>query len=270
VLNAFCTPQEQPPTAEDIAFLVAMAEQAALAVDRAELVSAAETQARREERHRVAADLHDSVVQQVFAIKMRAEALRLGIERDGEMSPAILGEYAEALATSAQLALDDLRALIFELRPGGLSDQGLIGSVASWAESVGARAGIAVTFRSDLEFVALPPGMEDDLYRIVQEALHNVVKHAQASAVTVSITARGRRNGLLVIDIEDDGVGFHRPPQSAGSLDNQSLGMQSMRERAQRWGGSVVLRSRSGRGGQVRATVPLPEMIDSHRPGQRP
>jgi len=258
VLNAFCTPQEQPPTAEDIAFLVAMAEQAALAVDRAELVSAAEMQARREERHRVAADLHDSVVQQVFSIKMRAEALRLGIARDGEVSSEILGEYAEALATSARLALDDLRALIFELRPGSLAEKGLIGSVAAWVESVGARAGIAVTFRSELEFVALPSGMEDDLYRIVQEALHNVVKHAEATAVTVGIAVRGGGNGLLVVDIEDDGVGFRRPLQSAGSL-----GMLSMRERAQRWGGSVVLRSRSGAGGHLRVTIPLPEMPGS-------
>ena len=252
VLNAFCTPQEQPPTAEDIAFLVAMAEQAALAVDRAELVSAAEIEARREERHRVAADLHDSVVQQVFSIKMRAEALRLGIERDGAV--ATLGKHADALATSARAALDDLRALIFELRPGGLAENGLIGSVAAWVESLGTRTGIAATFRSDLEFVALPSGMEDDVYRIVQEALHNVVKHAQATAVVVEIAVRGAGNGLLVVDIEDDGVGFHRPLQSAGSL-----GMLSMRERAQRWGGSVVLRSRSGKGGHVRVTIPLPE-----------
>ena len=257
VLNAFCTPQEQPPTAEDIAFLVAMAEQAALAVDRAELVSAAEMQARREERHRVAAELHDSVVQQVFSIKMRAEALRLGIERDGEVSPESLSEHAEALATSARLALDDLRALIFELRPGGLAEKGLIGSVAAWVESVGARTGIAVTFHSDLEFVALPSGMEDDLYRIVQEALHNVVKHAEATAVMVSIAVGGPGNGLLVVDIEDDGVGFRRPLQPAGSL-----GMLSMRERAQRWGGSVVLRSRSGKGGHVRVRIPLPTRPD--------
>jgi signal transduction histidine kinase len=260
VLNAFCTPQDQPPTAEDIAFLVAMAEQAALAIDRAELVSAAEMQARRKERHRVAADLHDSVVQQVFSIKMRAEALRLGIERDGEVSPEILGKHAEALATSARLALDDLRALILELRPGSLADKGIIGSVAAWVESVGARAGIAVTFHSELEFVALPPGMEDDLYRIVQEALHNVVKHAEATAVTVRIAVRGGGNGLLVVDIEDDGVGFNRPLRAAGSL-----GMLSMRERAQRWGGSVVLRSSSDKGGHVRVTIPVPEM-PVHRP----
>ena len=251
VLNAFCTPREQPPTAEDIAFLVAMAEQAALAVDRAELVSAAEMQARREERHRVAADLHDSVVQQVFAIKMRADALRLGIARDGEVSPQILSEHAEALAASSRLALDDLRALILELRPGGLSEKGLIGSVASLVESVGTGSGIATTFRSDLEFVALPSGLEDDLYRIVEEALHNVVKHAQASAVLVEIAVHGD-NGLLVADISDDGVGFHRPLQSS-----ISLGMQSMRERAQRWGGSVVLRGRSGKGGHVRVTIPV-------------
>jgi signal transduction histidine kinase len=253
VLNAFCTPREQPPSAEDIAFLVAMAEHAALAVDRAELVSAAEMQARREERHRVAADLHDSVVQQVFSIKMRAEALRLGLERDREVSPETLSEHAEELATSSRLALDDLRALIYELRPGGLADNGLIGSVAAWVESVGARTGIAVTFRSELEFVALPSGLEDDVYRIVQEALHNVVKHADATAVTVQIGVLGSGNGLLVVDIEDNGVGFRRPLQSAGSL-----GMLSMRERAQRWGGSVVLRSRSGRGGHFRVTIPMP------------
>jgi signal transduction histidine kinase len=95
--------------------------------------------------------------------------------------------------------------------------------------------------------------MEDDLYHIVQEALHNVVKHAQANAVQVRISARGSGKGLLVVDIDDDGVGFHRPLHSGGSL-----GMQSMRERAQRGGGSVVLRSRSGRGGHVRVTIPLP------------
>jgi signal transduction histidine kinase len=265
VLNAFCTPQEQPPTAEDIAFLVAMAEQAALAVDRAELVNAAEMQARREERQRFAADLHDSVVQQVFSIKMRAEALRLGLERDGDVSPETLTEHAEALATSSRLALDDLRALITQMRPGGLADKGLIASVAAWVESVGARSGIGVAFRSDLEFLALPSGLEDDVYRIVQEALHNVVKHAEASAVTVRIALRGSGNGLLVVDIEDDGVGFRRPLQSVGSL-----GMLSMRERAQRWGGSVVLRSRSGRGGHLRATIPLPAMPATPvRPGER-
>jgi signal transduction histidine kinase len=255
VMNAFCTPREQPPAAEDIAFLVAMAEHAALAIDRAELVSAAEMQARREERHRVAADLHDSVVQQVFSIKMRAEALRLGVERNSEISAASLQEHAAELATSARLALDDLRALIYELRPGGLADKGLIASVAAWVESVSTRSGIAVMFRSDLEFVALPSGLEDDVYRIVQEALHNVVKHAEATEVTVEIGVLGAGNGLLVVDIEDNGVGFRRPLQTAGSL-----GMLSMRERAQRWGGSVVLRSRSGRGGHVRVTIPLPAM----------
>jgi signal transduction histidine kinase len=254
VMNAFCTPREQPPTAEDVAFLVAMADHAALAIDRAALVSAAETQARREERHRVAAELHDSVVQQVFSIKMRSEALLLGIARDGQVAPRLLGEHAEALASSARLALDDLRALIFQLRPGDLADKGLIASVGDWVESVGARTGIAVKFHSDLEFLALPAGLEDDVYRVVQEAVHNVVKHAEASAVTVRIALLGAGNGLLVVDIEDDGIGFRRPLQANGSL-----GMVSMRERAQRWGGSVVLRSRSGQGGHVRVTIPMPD-----------
>ncbi len=88
---------------------------------------------------------------------------------------------------------------------------------------------------SDLEFVALPSGIEDDVYRIVQEALHNVVKHAQATTAVVGIAVRGGGKDMLVIDIEDDGVGFRRPLRSAGALGIQSLGMQSMRDRAQRW-----------------------------------
>jgi signal transduction histidine kinase len=170
------------------------------------------------------------------------------------VSPEILSGHAEALATSARLALDDLRALIFEMRPGGLTEQGLIGSVAAFVESLAALTGIAMTFHSDLEFVALPSGMEDDVYRIVQEALHNVVKHAEATAVTVDIAVHDSGNGVLIVDIEDDGIGFRRPPQSAGSL-----GMLSMRERAQRWGGSVFLRSTSGKGCHLRVTISLPE-----------
>jgi signal transduction histidine kinase len=177
--------------------------------------------------------------------------------------PDRLIEHAEALATSSRLALDDLRALIFELRPGSLAELGLIGSVAAWAEAFAARTGIEVRFHSDLEFIALPSGLEDDLYRIAQEALHNVVKHAEATAVTVGIAARGAGNGLLVLDIEDNGVGFRRPLQSAGSL-----GMLSMRERAQRWGGSVVLRGRPGQGGHLRVTIPLPAMPG--QPEERP
>jgi signal transduction histidine kinase len=193
----------------------------------------------------------------VFSIKMRAEALRLGIERDHALSHETLSEHAEALASSARLALDDLRALILELRPGGLAERGLVGSVAAWVDAVAARTGIAMTFSSDLEFVALPPGLEDDLYRLVQEGLHNVVKHAEATAVSVRIAVQGAGNGLLVVDITDDGVGFRQPPSGG------TLGMLSMRERTQRWGGSVVLRNRSGHGGHLRATIPLPTRADS-------
>jgi signal transduction histidine kinase len=96
--------------------------------------------------------------------------------------------------------------------------------------------------------------MEDDVYRIVQEALNNVVKHAEATAVTVDIAVHDSGSGVLVVDIEDDGIGLKRPPQTAGSL-----GMLSMRERAQRWGGSVFLRSTSGRGCHLRVTISLPE-----------
>jgi signal transduction histidine kinase len=258
VLNVFYAPAANPPGREALAFLTAMAEQAALAVDRAALVSAAEIAARQEERHRVASELHDSVVQQVFSIKMRAEALRL---RTAAATPVLsqkaLREQAEELVASARGALDDLRRLIFELRPAGPADLGLIGAIRDWAASLSARTGLDVAVASDLEFIGLPSAVEDDIYRIVQEALHNVVKHAEATSVAVEIAVLGSNSGQFVIDIVDDGVGFRHQPQSGASL-----GMVSMRERAARWGGTVVLRSRGPGGGHVRLTIPLTHQGD--------
>ena len=115
------------------------------------------------------------------------------------------------------------------------------------------RTGIAVTFHSDLEFVALPSGMEDDLYRIVQEALHNVVKHAQASAVLVRIAARGSGKGLLVVDISDDGVGFHRQQEWRVRLDDD-------RHRIGRHGDAL-----SGRGDDVRDVRSRLDLTVRHR-----
>lgn len=256
VLNAFYAPSDDPPGREALAFLTAMAEQAALAVDRAALVSAAELQARQEERHRVAADLHDSVVQQVFSIKMRAEALRLRTRTaagsSGTLGADELRAEAEELVASARIALDDLRRLIFELRPAGPGDEGLIEAIRGWAASVAARTGLRIEVNSDLEFIGLPAGIEDDIYRIVQEALHNVVKHAEAKSVEIDIAVLGPSNNQFVVDIVDDGVGFRHVSHSG-----TSLGTVSMRERAARWGGTVVLRSRSQRGGHVRVTIPL-------------
>ena len=157
---------------------------------------------------------------------------------------------------------DEIRHLSHELHPGVLQHAGLVAALQGHCDEFGRQHETAVTFRSDGDLEGVPAEVALCLYRVTQEALHNVVKHAEATAVTVRIVVQGGGNGLLVVDIEDDGIGFRRPLQSAGSL-----GMLSMRERAQRWGGSVVLRSRSGRGGHLRATIPLPAMPTHHTHG---
>ena len=256
VLNAYYAPADGVPADDVIAFLQSMADHAALAVDHAALVSAAGIEARREVRRRLAADLHDSVVQEVFSIKMHAEALRLGIGRGTPLPADWLGAQAENLAASSRQALDDLRALIFEMRPTGLADRGLVAAASGWLSSVGSREGLEVTFRGDPGLIALPPDVEDDVLRILQEAVHNVIRHAGATAVAVELSASGPAAQELVLDIVDDGRGFTAPAPAAPP--GRSLGLVTMRERAQRWGGCVVLRSRAGAGSHLRVTIPLP------------
>jgi signal transduction histidine kinase len=260
VLNAFYATGCEPTT-EALGFLTSMAEQAAIAVDHAALASAAEVQARQQERHRLAAELHDSVVQQVFSIKMQAEALRLRAEGGKPMTAARIAGHASELAAASRRALDDLRTLVFEMRPIELADQGLVAAASALVDSIRSRTGLNASFHSDLGMVALPADLEDDAYRILQELLHNVVKHARASLVMVRMSVHGSAADRLVIEITDDGAGFAESAKTG-----PSLGMVSIRERAQRWGGSVVLRGIPAGGGQARITIPLPAVPLPARP----
>jgi signal transduction histidine kinase len=253
VINAYYVPGENPGPSS-LAFLEAMADHAAVAIDIAALLAQTRSDAQLDERRRLARDLHDSVVQQLFSMRMQAKALRSRLEH-ADADPERVRSGAEELAQLAESALADLRGLVFELRPLDLAERGLVDAVRAHAASLEARTGLVVDVQET-------PGLEvdagidvqEDLYRIVQEALHNVVKHAGATAVAIRFAAHGAAG--LAVEVTDDGRG-RAAADGAGTAAGEKLGLVSMRERTQRWGGRLVAGPRPDGGGwRVRVTLP--------------
>jgi signal transduction histidine kinase len=243
VLNAFYNPGEAPGTAA-LEFLEAMADQAATAVDSADLLSRSRHDAQLAERARLARELHDSVVQQVFSMRMQAKALQAQVAPGRTIRTERVRAVADELLELAQTALADLRGLVLQLHPVELVERGLAGAVRSHAESVRATSGLQVDVDVDLStgVADLPVELQEDLYRVVQEALHNVVKHAGATRAWVRISTSGPPD-RAVVEVSDDGSGLNAEQVRAGAL-----GLVSMRERAKRWGGSMEIGSTDDRG----------------------
>ncbi|HEY8482804.1 MAG TPA: histidine kinase [Spirillospora sp.] len=268
-INAYYAPGEDPG-ADSLDFLKAMADHAAVAIDTASLLA----QTRSRERRRLARDLHDSVVQQLFSMRMQAKALRAQLDRE-DADPARVRAGAEELAELSESALNDLRGLVFELRPLDLGERGLVEAVQTHASGLEARTGLIVDVEAGPDAEPdLAVETQEDLYRIVQEALHNVIKHAHATRAVVRF--RRTTGDGLDIEVTDDGPGPEgrgrgtRPdaPQDGegdaekrdrerdGSGEGGTLGLVSMRERAERWGGLLTAGPRPAGGWTVRVRLP--------------
>lgn len=254
VINAYYAPGDDPGP-NSLAFLGAMADHAAVAIDAASLLSQTRSRAQVEERQRLARELHDSVVQQLFSMRMQARALRSELDR-ADSDPTGLYRGAEELAEFAQSALADLRRLVFELHPLDLGERGLVDAVRAEAASIQARTGLAVTVHAAEDLVMrCDIEAQEDLYRIVQEALHNVVKHAGAAAADIRFATAEDGGGGLLVEVSDNGHGAEGAAGAAGPH-GHTLGLVSMRERAERWGGWMTAGPRPGGGWTVRVTVP--------------
>ncbi|NIZ93016.1 GAF domain-containing protein [Kineosporiaceae bacterium B12] len=258
VLNAFFAPG-QVVGEEEMEFLRAMAQQAAVAVDHAELLERERDVARREERQKLARDLHDSVVQQVFSIMMQSGSLGVLARRGLVPDAARLAVVADELSSAAEDVLADLRSTVHELRPAVSPGRGLEAAVSSLLDTTAARTGLRVALEVDdpgAELGALDPVLAEDVYRVVAEAVHNTVKHAGAAALSVALAVHadaGRRH--LTAEVRDDGSGLPAPdpdgPPSSG------FGMTAMRERAERWDGALHVRAQQPAGTAVRLELPL-------------
>jgi signal transduction histidine kinase len=226
---------------EDEELIGLLAAHAAIAIANARLHEQARELSIAAERNRLALDLHDAVSQKLFGLVLSAEAARTLLERD----PAAASDQVEKLQGQAQEALEELRSLVFELRPPDLEKDGLAGALRKHVELLG-RLG-----EQELELVVddgIPadPHRDGEVLRIAQEALQNARKHAQANHVAVRL--RIDEDGLL-LEVEDDGVGFD---PDAPATRSRRLGLTSMEERAQRVGGTLEIRSAPGAGTTIR------------------
>jgi signal transduction histidine kinase len=266
ILNAFFAPGQVVGDTE-LEFLLAMAEQAAMAVDQAALLERERDVARREERQKLARDLHDSVVQQVFSMMMQARSLEVLVARGLPPTPEKVAQVADDLSSSAEAVLADLRGMVVELRPAASTARGLASALQSLVETTTARTGVESSLDIDdpaAELAALDADLLEDVYRVVAEALHNSVKHADAGRISVrlAVTPHGRRR-RLVAEVTDDGRGLAAGSDagSAGGSASSGFGMTVMRERAARWGGAVRVRQPSAGGTSVRLSLPLPTSL---------
>lgn len=253
VFNAFFAPG-QDIGARTVEFLVAMAEQAAIAVDYAALVQRERDVARRQERQRLARDLHDSVVQQVFSIRMQAKSLEVLGQRADEISVDSVRRISREVGLLSQSALTDLRAMVHELRPSSAAELGVQEAIRTLVDSTINRTGLrfALSFGRGLDEIT--GELAEDVYRIVAEAVHNVVKHADAAKVTIRMALRANR---LTASIGDDGRGLRRPRSPSDGDGDGGYGIAAMQDRARRWGGALTVRQRGDHGTVVGLRIPL-------------
>ncbi len=229
---------------EEVALLASIADEVGVAVENARLYQQAEQVAAMKERQRLAQELHDSVTQSLYSLTLFAEAGR-DLARAGELER--VEGYLTRLGEIAQHALKEMRLLVYQLRPLALQKEGLVGALQQRLDAVERRAGVEARLLVE-ELVELPAPVEEGLYRIAQEALNNALKHAAATSVTVYIRAEDERVELEVVD---DGLGFD--PDTVG--DRGGMGLTSIRERAEKLGGSLTVLSAPGEGTRVKVSV---------------
>jgi len=289
-------------TEEDERLIRMLAAHAAIAIENARLYERGRELSFVEERNRLARDLHDSVVQKLFGIVLAAQSAAtlfervvregpgsartgamvvvregpgsartgaMGVVREGPGSArtGAMGdldsarEQVQKLRELAQDAIQELRSLIFQLRPAAVESDGLAAALEKHVQVLGR------VYRQDIDLEVtgeprLRPDVDDEVFRIAQEALHNGLKHAAAGRLELLLEEGERR---LVLTVRDDGVGFE---PGATAHRSRRLGLTSMEERAAALGGTLSIDSAPGKGTTIKLEVPLGGDHQNSRPGR--
>ena len=204
--------------------------------------------AQEDERQRIARDLHDQMGQQLTALRLKLETLKNNFTFENNAATQV--EECQNIALQIEAEVD---FLAWELRPAALDDLGLKETLAAYVTTWSDHYGIAAEFHSSLDHERLASEVETNLYRIAQEALNNICKHAQAKRVDVILE---RRDNEVVLIIEDDGVGFDAKADPAGG---SRLGLVGMSERTLLMGGKLDIESVPKQGTTLFARVPISE-----------
>ncbi|WP_346763380.1 GAF domain-containing sensor histidine kinase [Arthrobacter sp. CAU 1506] len=263
ILNAFLAPG-QALDEEAIEFLTSMAEQAGLAIDYASMLEEERSAAHREERQRLARDLHDSAVQQVFSMGMLTQTLKIltdGPERDQRIH-AIAAELEDITGS----VLKDLRGLVTQLRPTVIGSSGLRGALTRLTATTHRQTGVKFELNAEAVVDEIGGELAEDLYYVAAEAVHNAVKHSPADLIVITLDVS---NGQIRLTVRDNG-GKPEPPGAAReALEHEGHGLAFMRQRVERWNGAFdVDLNFGGAGTVVRAEVP--HLVTYHSPGRQP
>ena len=207
--------------------------------------------AQENERLRIATELHDHLAQDLAALKLDLGELMDQPPASGPPMQKRLAELTEGLST----AISSIRNLAYDLLPPGLEDLGLVRTLTRYCTDFASRSGLTVDFFADgMEGVRLGFETQINIYRLVQESLTNVRKHAQAGCVTVRII---RSYPSVIVRVEDDGQGVDLENRQDEFFQTKKMGIWGMRERARLLGGHITLRSRPGRGMRIHIEIPL-------------
>jgi signal transduction histidine kinase len=225
-----------------------LAAHAAVVVEHSRLYEASRERSISEERDRLARDLHDALTQRLFSLNLMLEAASAKVGADPDTARASLRQARELV----DAALGELRSLIFELRPPVLEADGLAGSVRKHAELLSRAHGLDMSVAVSGDDAKVAPDVERHLFRVVQEALSNVVRHASARSAEVELHVSSETDAVRVV-VRDDGIGFD---PDARAIAARRLGLTSMRERVESLGGRFEVASAPGQGTTVTAEVP--------------
>jgi len=212
---------------------------------------AAITQAQEEERRRLARELHDDTAQTLIALRQQVEMARRLQASDPERS----GERLDRVRVMLAEALDGVRRFSRDLRPAYLEDLGFVPALEMMTAEADRQESLSVRFDVSGPALRLPHDLELAAYRIVQEALNNVVQHAGASQAWVEVRFEAEH---LILSVRDDGQGFEAPDLPDTLAREGHFGLMGIQERALLYGGHLMLRSAPGEGSEVRVRLPYP------------
>ena len=227
--------------AEDEKLIALLAAHAAIAIENARLHERSRELSIVEERNRLARELHDSVTQKLFGVALAAESAQTLLERDREGAAAELKRVSEL----ARGAMEELRAVVFELRPASLEAEGLATVLRKHVEVLRRVSGQAIVLKVR-DVPRFEPDCATQILRIAQEALGNALRHSGATCIKVTLDGH-------TLTVTDNGVGFD---PAGPEVRGQRLGLTSMEERATELGGTFTVTSTAGEGTTVRLEVP--------------